>query len=99
MERGDQYIANMRDGSVAGFKYFDFRMESKITLAVSGNGQGHFEISNTPTFSQLVGDVTVAVHGKELMFTGDFSPQFGIRPLYFRYWGTESVNFHKFKIF
>ena len=99
MERGDQYIANMRVGSVAGFKYFDFRMESKITLAVSGNGQGHFEISNTPTFSQLVGDVTVAVHGKELMFTGDFSPQFGIRPLYFRYWGTESVNFHKFKIF
>lgn len=99
IEQGDQYIANMRDGSVAGFKYFDFRMESRISLTVSGSGQGHFEISNTPTFSQLVGDVAVAVHGKETVFTGDFYPQFGTMALYFRYWGTGRINFHKFKVF
>jgi arabinoxylan arabinofuranohydrolase len=98
-ECGDQYIANMQDGSVAGFKYFDFRMETKLCLTVSGNGEGHFEISHVPSFSQLAGDVKITVHGKEMTFTEDFRPQYGVKPLYFRYRGTGSIHFHKFRIY
>ncbi len=96
---GDQYIANMQDGSVAGFKYFNFQKNSKISLTVSGNGSGHFEISNTMDFSEIAGDIPVELKGQEMTFTENFCPQSGVMPLYFRYCGTGSVNFHRFKIY
>ena len=36
----DQYIANMDDGAVAGFKYFDLRETSKIRINIRGNASG-----------------------------------------------------------
>ena len=32
----NQHIENMRDGATAGFKYFDFRNASKISVTVRG---------------------------------------------------------------
>lgn len=32
----DQYIANMCDGAVAGFKYFDLRETSKVRINIKG---------------------------------------------------------------
>lgn len=39
-----QYIANMRDGSVAGFKYFDLSQTSEITIFVRGDAKGIISI-------------------------------------------------------
>ena len=47
-ENGDQYIANMRDGAVAGFKYFDIRGLNTVTVGLSGTAQGAFVLSITP---------------------------------------------------
>ena len=42
---GDQYIANLKDGGWAGFKYFAFEgTERKICLEVRGNGTGNIRI-------------------------------------------------------
>lgn len=40
-----QYIANMRDGAVAGYKYFLLKDAYRITLEVRGTGQGSFLVS------------------------------------------------------
>ena len=43
-ENGDQYIADMRDGALAGFKYFEFVGKTKIGVEVSGHGEGVMEV-------------------------------------------------------
>lgn len=47
-ENGDQYIANMKDGAFAGFKYFAFEDLKKISLRVRGEGAGVLEIRTNP---------------------------------------------------
>ncbi|MDR2079478.1 MAG: family 43 glycosylhydrolase, partial [Treponema sp.] len=42
---GDQYIANMRDGAWAGFKYFHFQDERNITVTVRGDARGVLRVS------------------------------------------------------
>ncbi len=44
----DGYIANMMDGAVAGFKYFEFMNASAITLRVRGYCKGSFIVSTSP---------------------------------------------------
>ena len=36
----DQYIANMYDGALAGFKYFDLRETKEISVAIKGRAKG-----------------------------------------------------------
>ena len=36
----DQYIANMCDGALAGFKYFDLSETNEISVAVKGRAEG-----------------------------------------------------------
>ena len=36
----DQYIANMCDGALAGFKYFDLRATKEISVAVKDDAEG-----------------------------------------------------------
>ncbi len=43
----DQYIANIRDGSEAGYKYFDLTGTSSVALTVRGKGKGRFVVSFT----------------------------------------------------
>ena len=45
---GDQYIANMRRGAEAGFKYFDLSETKSIALTVRGKASGGIIISLTP---------------------------------------------------
>lgn len=45
-ENGDQYIANMSDGSTAGFKYFAFTgNESSFTITARGTAEGIVAVS------------------------------------------------------
>lgn len=41
----DQYIANMCDGAVAGFKYFDLRETSKVRINIKGKATGVVYVS------------------------------------------------------
>ena len=46
-EGEDQYIANMCDGALAGFKYFDLSQTKKISVTVRGKAEGELSISLT----------------------------------------------------
>lgn len=84
---GDQYIANMRDGATAGFKYFRFD-GTQTRLTVNGRGQGQFLVSNG---ERVLGKVPV--NG-----TANIDFPAGVHPLYFTYEGTDAGAFVSFTI-
>lgn len=98
MENGDQYIANMGDGAVAGFKYFEFGGEKRISLAVSGVCSGIVEVSHTPDFKAVIARIPVSAKCEQENLEGAFAPQKGTQPLYFRYTGEGAMNFHTFEM-
>ena len=98
MENGDQYIANMRDGSVAGFKYFSFDRNEQIEIAVSGTCSGTVEISHTPDFADTAAKFPVELAGAKTTVSAPFRPEQGTKALYFRFMGTGAMNFHLFEM-
>lgn len=98
MENGDQYIANMRDGAVAGFKYFGFGGEKRISLTISGVCSGTVEVSHTPDFKAVIARIPVSAKAEQESAEGAFAPQKGTQPLYFRYTGEGAMNFHTFEM-
>lgn len=44
----DQYIANLRDGAEAGFKYFDLSETSSVAATLRGRAEGRLVVSFTP---------------------------------------------------
>ena len=91
-----QYIANMRDGAVAGFKYFEITGPTDITVWLSGNGKGEIEVSDTLDFSRSV-HIPVEVNSENIeSFHALFSGVYGARALYFKYSGEGSMNFFRF---
>ena len=98
MENGDQYIANMRDGAVAGFKYFEFGGEKRISVTLSGVCSGVVEVSHTPDFKAIIARIPVSAKCEQVTAEGAFAPQKGTQPLYFRYTGEGAMNFHTFEM-
>ena len=94
----DQYIANMRFGAVAGFKYFDFRGTRWLAVRYSGQATGKLEVSTDPGFSALCATAAIRPSaGPTLEDTGLDIPD-GVHPLYFRFTGEGALNFHGFKL-
>lgn len=56
-----QYIANMRDGAVAGFKYFSLWRLEQIAVHVRGNAEGCMEVAADEGFEKLIDH---AIHHK-----------------------------------
>lgn len=53
-DNGDQYIANMQDGSWAGYKYFDFDVEKEISVTIRGEAWGDCRSIQSETRNQLL---------------------------------------------
>lgn len=98
---GDQYIANMQDGAVAGFKYFDFiQAEYRIVLELRGDAKGAIQVSVDPQFGTLAARIPVDGPGSGIRrYTGRLSlPKTKRQPLYFRYVGEGAVDFIGFTL-
>ena len=92
-----QYIANMQDGSVAGFKYFDIQTVNVIGITVSGRGLGVMQVSTTPDFKKLCAEIPIhPEEQQEKTFSGMARLEHKVTPLYFRYQGEGAVNFWSF---
>lgn len=93
-ERQDQYIANMRDHAVAGFKYFQMQGANWIEVSVRGKGKGKMEVSTQRDFRELAAEIKLHIKGKDIVTVGDkLTIEKGIKPLYFRYVGEGSIEF------
>jgi arabinoxylan arabinofuranohydrolase len=94
---GDQYIANLKNGAVAGFKYFDLQQTRKITVDVRGDGRGVLNLS-----TELDGSPTVSIPvdpdnrgAQEAALPSGLGER---TALFFRYQGEGTVDFHSFTL-
>lgn len=92
-----QYIANMRDGATAGFKYFLFENVSEISLVLSGSADGVMEISTSADF-QDASKIKVKLRHESADLRGAVRLEDGIKPLYIRFRGEGAVDFYRFTI-
>lgn len=93
-----QYIANMRDGSVCGFKYFQMHGAKAIRCAVSGVCRGNIEVSDTPEFATLAASIPVEAGKTMTNVTAPFRMPDGVKALYFRFRGEGAMNFFTFEL-
>ena len=93
---GDQYIANMRDGAVAGFKYFDIRGVKTVSVELSGTAEGEFLLSDTPGFQTISARIPLKLIDGRAEFRAGCALDNGARTLYFKFCGVGSVDFHSF---
>ena len=93
---GDQYIANMRDGAVAGFKYFDIRGVKTVAVELSGTAEGEFLLSDTPGFQTISARIPLKLIDGRAEFRAGCALDNGARALYFKFCGVGSADFHSF---
>jgi hypothetical protein len=96
-DKPSQYIANMRDGSMAGFKYFAMDGTRKIWMEIRGGADGFFDVStkiNAPPQARIL----VIPGGEWYKTSASFLPLNGTCALYFTYHGGGSVDFKSFTL-
>lgn len=97
-DSGDQYIANMQDGAVAGFKYFRFDGPGQVAVTARGKASGVMEVSDRPDFAVLCGELPLRLNGEEATIQGALTVEAGDRPLYFQFCGAGAVDFIAFEL-
>lgn len=102
---GDQYIANMREGATAGFKYFCSGKLTRIAVWVSGDGEGYMEIrcgsKEKEVKCQKIAEIRVSAHAKGGRFQTILQDIVSLKEpmaIYFTYRGNGFVNFHEFEL-
>ena len=96
---GDQYIANMRDGAVAGFKYFAMERSGIISVTVRGNANGKVNIYTNTALSEKLCEIPIEALGKtEKKFETAYLCEPGVKPLFFYYEGYGAMDFISFEM-
>ena len=91
-----QYIANMCDGAVAGFKYFNIEKLSTISMKMRGNGNGEIQILTDISQSPVASIQTVEVD-EWITISAEVEVKLkGEVALWFCYTGTGYVDFSEF---
>ena len=92
-ENGDQYIANMWDGAVAGFKYFSIDEQTKLSVETKGAKGGVMQVSTFPDFHAICCEIPLSAEQSAAYL---LKLESGVYALYFRYQGTEAIDFISF---
>jgi arabinoxylan arabinofuranohydrolase len=95
--QGQQYIANMEDGSWAGYKFFDFKGASKLSVSVRGKGQGKIEVY-LDSFQDKVGEIEVNLTPEYTSCQGEMKFADGVHALFLKYVGKGHLDLMSFTI-
>ena len=96
-DNGDQYIANMRDGAVAGFKYFQIDGPKTVQVELRGTASGDLRVSDSPNFANGA-VIPVSLSGSSATFSGALDVGTGVKALFFQFCGTGAVDFIAFEL-
>lgn len=97
MENGDQYIANMRDGAVAGYKYFALRGLAGISVSVRGSA-GVMDVATDPAFEHILAAIPVEQSPVYRTYRAQAAAPDQTAALYFRYRGDGAIDFGAFTL-
>ncbi|MBQ3231385.1 MAG: carbohydrate-binding protein, partial [Clostridia bacterium] len=91
---GDEFeghIANIHDGTMIGFKYFDFEDVKKITLSIRGYGWGGKIQVKTEKYGEAL--TQIDLHNTNIWYdyVSDIALPGGVHSLYLTYTGSGSV--------
>lgn len=93
------YIANVFDGVVAGFKYFDCKGVKKIAIEAKSYGSGKLFISLDSEDNAPVGEISFATAEDEFKrYETEVNIPDGIHALFFRYSGQGKIDFKNFTL-
>lgn len=92
----NQYIANLRDGAWAGFKYFDIRQSSRIRISVRGNAEGEMLVQDEKD-GEIRAVIPVRPSADWQEESGEFHIEPGVHALYFIYKGSGSLDWQWFE--
>ena len=91
---GRQYVANLRDGAVVGFKYFDLSATRGIALRLRGCGACRVAVAADENFSQALGVVELGALTHEWQtFSAPLSPASEKSALFLRFEGELTADF------
>lgn len=94
-----QYIANMRDGATAGFKYFEFKSLSGISVRVRGRAKGMLLVASDDKCEEVVARIAIeAADATWRSFAAGARVGDGKKPLYFQFQGDGSLDFLDFDL-
>ncbi len=93
-----QYITNMRDGSVAGFKYFLIEKLERICVTYAGCCDGVMQISAFAHFERIAAQIKVKTQGLSMNAFSAIQFDDGVTALYFRYLGKGALDFYSFEL-
>jgi hypothetical protein len=94
----DQYVANLTDGAVAGFKYFALNGLTNISARVRGTGTGVLRVS-TSLRGEPIADIPVAPSTEWTESSAALpEPVSGVLPLYFSFHGSGAIDFSQFTL-
>ena len=85
------YIANGKDGLVAGFKYFDLTGAERITVRVRGSARGSLFVRTDPKGVTLA-EIGLCPSKDRTAFTTTLAPCAGTHPLYLCYEGKGELD-------
>jgi len=94
---GNQYIANMQDGAVAGFKYFEFENTQSITVTLRGEGVGRMVVAHTMGGTPI-GEIAITPRAEWAEFSAPICAKQGVQALYFTFCGEGKVDFSAFSL-
>ncbi len=97
---GDQengYIANMRDGAMAGFKYFSCEGVTRVAVTVRGKADGVMEVL-TQLDQPPVGVISLGKSNEWKTYEAEIIIPDGVWAFYFRFAGKGYVSFRSFNL-
>ncbi len=91
------YVANLRDGAHAGFKYFDCKGVTSVSIRVRGYCKGAFGVK-TRWDGEVLGWIPVGFTNEWQKYSADIAIPDGVHSLYFVYQGTGAANLASFAL-
>ncbi len=93
------YIANMKDGATAGFKYFDCKNVCAVSVTVRGRGMnGEVQLMNAWNGEPL-GSIPLGSSNEWKEYKAEIRIPDGVQALYFRYRGERAMNLLNFTLY
>ena len=91
------YISNIKEGTNIGFKYFDCKGITKISITTRGYGSGTFAVKTAWNGEEL-GEIEIENSNVWKKFTADISIPDGVNAIWFTYKGTGNPSLGSFTL-